>query len=79
MILDSLRYWATEMHVDGFRFDLASVLSRDASGAVLPNPPIVWDIESAPELAGTKLIAEQGQRAHWVDVARWVSLRQREV
>ncbi|WP_442485498.1 glycogen debranching protein GlgX [Aeoliella sp. SH292] len=58
MIVDSLRYWVTEMHVDGFRFDLASILSRDSSGHVLPNPPVLWDIESDPALAGTKLIAE---------------------
>jgi len=38
MIVDSLRYWVTAMHVDGFRFDLASILARDSSGAVLPNP-----------------------------------------
>ena len=58
MIVDSLRYWVSEMHVDGFRFDLASILSRDSSGAVLRNPPVLWDIESHPSLAGTKLIAE---------------------
>lgn len=58
MIVDSLKYWVTEMHVDGFRFDLASILSRDSSGQVLPNPPVLWDIESEPALAGTKLIAE---------------------
>jgi glycogen operon protein len=58
MILDSLRYWVAEMHVDGFRFDLASVLSRDHDGRPLPNPPVVWDIASDPVLAGTKLIAE---------------------
>jgi isoamylase len=58
MIVDSLRYWVREMHVDGFRFDLASILSRDSSGNVIPNPPVLWDIESDPELAGTKLIAE---------------------
>ena len=46
------------MHVDGFRFDLASVLSRDESGCLLQRPPILWDIESDPVLAGTKLIAE---------------------
>ena len=57
LIMDSLRYWITEMHVDGFRFDLASVLTRDSRGRPLPNPPIVWDIESDPVLAGTKLIA----------------------
>jgi glycogen operon protein len=58
MILDSLRYWVCEMHVDGFRFDLASILSRDSSGECLANPPVLWDIESDPVLAGTKLIAE---------------------
>jgi glycogen operon protein len=58
MILDSLRYWVQEMHVDGFRFDLASILARDSSGHPLPNPPVLWDIESDPSLAGTKIIAE---------------------
>ena len=58
MIVDSLRYWVNEMHVDGFRFDLASILARDSSGAVMPNPPVLWDIESDAALAGTKMIAE---------------------
>ncbi len=58
MILDSLRYWVGEMHVDGFRFDLASILARDSSGQWMADPPALWDIESDPALAGTKLIAE---------------------
>ena len=58
MIVDSLRYWVEEMHVDGFRFDLASILTRDSSGQVMSNPPVLWDIESDPALAGTKIIAE---------------------
>jgi len=58
MIVDSLRYWVEEMHVDGFRFDLASILARDSAGHVLSNPPVLWDIESDPALAGTKMIAE---------------------
>ena len=58
LILDSLRYWVSEMHVDGFRFDLASIFSRDESGKPMLNPPIVWEIDSDPVLAGTKLIAE---------------------
>jgi len=58
MILDSLRYWVAEMHVDGFRFDLASILARDEEGRPLENPPALWDIESDPVLSGTKLIAE---------------------
>jgi isoamylase len=58
LIVDSLRYWVGHMHVDGFRFDLACVLSRDESGRPLKRPPVLWDIESDPVLAGTKLIAE---------------------
>lgn len=58
MIIDSLKYWVSEMHVDGFRFDLASVFSRGADGEPLEDPPILWQIESDPVLAGTKLIAE---------------------
>ena len=58
LIKDSLRYWVSEMHVDGFRFDLASVFSRNESGEPVANPPILWDIDSDPALAGTKLIAE---------------------
>ena len=58
MILDSLRYWVAEMHVDGFRFDLAAILARDEDGRPLKNPPALWDIESDPILSGTKLIAE---------------------
>jgi glycogen operon protein len=58
MILDSLRYWVQEMHVDGFRFDLASILARDSSGQPMSDPPVLWDIESDPALAGTKMIAE---------------------
>lgn len=72
MILDSLRYWVQEMHVDGFRFDLASILTRDAKGHVLANPPILWDIESDPVLAGTKLIAEAWDAAGLYQVGGFV-------
>ncbi|MCI0704658.1 MAG: glycogen debranching protein GlgX [Planctomycetia bacterium] len=72
MIVDSLRYWVSEMHVDGFRFDLASILSRDSSGHVLPNPPVLWDIESDPALAGTKLIAEAWDAAGLYQVGSFV-------
>ena len=58
LIRDSLRYWVHEMHVDGFRFDLAAVFSRDESGHPIPEPPILFDIETDPVLAGTRLIAE---------------------
>ncbi|HJS59137.1 MAG TPA: alpha-amylase family glycosyl hydrolase, partial [Vicinamibacteria bacterium] len=72
LILDSLRYWVTQMHVDGFRFDLASILSRDEQGHPLPNPPILWDIESDPLLAGTKLIAEAWDAAGLYQVGSFV-------
>ena len=72
LILDSLRYWVSEMHVDGFRFDLASILARDAQGHVLPNPPVLWDIESDPMLAGTKLIAEAWDAAGLYQVGSFV-------
>jgi glycogen operon protein len=58
LILDSLRYWVQEMHVDGFRFDLASILSRDEDGNPLKDPPLIWEIENDPVLRNTKLIAE---------------------
>lgn len=58
MIADSLRYWVTEMHVDGFRFDLASALSRGEFGEPLSSPPLLWAIESDPVLAGTEIVAE---------------------
>jgi glycogen operon protein len=58
LILDSLRYWTEVMHVDGFRFDLAAILSRDAEGRPLRDPPLIWEIESDPVLSRTKLIAE---------------------
>lgn len=72
MIVDSLRYWVEEMHVDGFRFDLASILSRDASGYPLPNAPVLWDIETDPVLAGTKLLAEAWDAAGLYQVGSFV-------
>ncbi len=59
MILDSLRYWVTEMHVDGFRFDLASIFARSADGTInVEDPPIFGEISSDPTLARVRLIAE---------------------
>jgi isoamylase len=72
MILDSLRYWVEEMHVDGFRFDLASILARDSCGRVMSNPPVLWDIESDPTLAGTKLIAEAWDAAGLYQVGSFI-------
>jgi isoamylase len=78
LIQDSLRYWVSQMHVDGFRFDLASVLSRDGEGRLLPNPPVLWDIESDPLLAGTKLIAEAWDAAGLYQVGSFVGDRWQE-
>ncbi len=58
LIMDSLHYWVTEMHVDGFRFDLASILGRGRDGSVLPDPPLLEHIAEDPVLANTKIIAE---------------------
>jgi glycogen operon protein len=58
LIIDALSYWVTEMHVDGFRFDLASILGRGSNGEVLTNPPLLERIAGNPVLANTKLIAE---------------------
>lgn len=58
LIMDVLRWWVVEMHVDGFRFDLASILGRDQQGNVLPNPPVVEQIAEDPVLSASKIIAE---------------------
>jgi isoamylase len=72
MILDSLRYWVEEMHVDGFRFDLASILARDPNGHVMANAPVLWDIESDPALAGVKMIAEAWDAAGLYQVGSFI-------
>src|ERR1700740_1177569 len=58
MVLDCLRYWASEYHVDGFRFDLASILGRDQNGAPLSNPPLLESLAYDPVLSKCKLVAE---------------------
>ena len=78
MILDSLHYWVEQMHVDGFRFDLASILERDESGNLLPSPPVLWDIDSDPVLAGTKLIAEAWDAAGLYQVGNFLGDSWRE-
>jgi len=78
LIVDSLRYWVREMHVDGFRFDLAAILSRDEQGRPLASPPVLWDIESDPVLAGTKLIAEAWDAAGLYQVGQFFGDRWKE-
>ena len=75
MIMDCLRSWVTEYHIDGFRFDLASVLSRDEFGEPLINPPVLWEIESDPVLAGTKIIAEAWDAAGLYQVGSFIGDR----
>jgi isoamylase len=72
MILDSLHFWVKEIHVDGFRFDLASILSRDGDGNLIESPPILWDIETDPVLAGIKLIAEAWDAAGMYQVGTFI-------
>jgi glycogen operon protein len=75
-ILDSLRYWVTEMHVDGFRFDLASVLARGQTGELLQDPPLLEAIAEDPVLRHAKIIAEAWDAAGayqvgWFYGGRW--------
>lgn len=58
LIMDCLRYWVVHMHVDGFRFDLGSILGRDSEGHLLENPPVIESIAEDPVLRNTKIIAE---------------------
>jgi len=58
LVVDCLRYWVTEYHIDGFRFDLASILGRAPDGGVLPNPPLLEQLAHDPVLRRTKLVAE---------------------
>ena len=78
LIIDSLHYWVQVMHVDGFRFDLASVMSRDESGAPMAIPPVLWDIETDPRLAGTKLIAEAWDAGGLYQVGSFAGRRWKE-
>ena len=77
LIRSSLRYWVIEMHVDGFRFDLASIMGRDKKGMVLPDPPMIEVIAEDPILRDTKIIAEAWDAAGLYQVgsfssdARW--------
>ena len=75
MIFHCLRHWVHNYHVDGFRFDLASILSRDREGNLVPNPPVVESIAEDPLLADTKIIAEAWDAAGAYQVGTFGSLR----
>ena len=75
MIFHCLRYWVHNYHVDGFRFDLASILSRNRNGELVPNPPVLESIAEDPLLADTKIIAEAWDAAGAYQVGTFGSLR----
>jgi len=75
LILDSLRYWADEMHVDGFRFDLASILTRDQNGVASAQAPVIWSVELDPLLADRSLIAEAWDAAGLYQVGHFPGTR----
>jgi len=82
LILDCLRYWVVEMHVDGFRFDLGSVLGRDPEGRIMANPPVLERIAEEPILRHTKIIAEAWDAAGayqvgWFPGGRWAEWNDR--
>lgn len=75
MIFHCLRYWVHNYHVDGFRFDLASILSRNRNGDLVPNPPLVEQIAEDPLLADTKIIAEAWDAAGAYQVGSFANRR----
>ena len=75
MIFLCLRHWVHNYHIDGFRFDLASILSRDRNGELVPNPPLVEAIAEDPLLADTKIIAEAWDAAGAYQVGSFGQLR----
>ncbi len=75
VILDALRYWVMEMHVDGFRFDLASVLGRDRQGRIVADAPLLERIAEDPILRDAKLIAEAWDTAGAYQVGSFSSRR----
>ena len=75
LIIDALRYWVAEMHVDGFRFDLASILGRGQDGEVLANPPVLERIANDPVIADATLIAEAWDAAGLYQVGTFPSFR----
>ncbi len=81
-IIDCLRYWVCEMHVDGFRFDLGSILGRDQNGELMENPPMLERIAEEPVLRNTKIIAEAwdaggAYQVGWFPGGRWAEWNDR--
>ncbi|MFP3043850.1 glycogen debranching protein GlgX [Treponema primitia] len=81
-IISCLQYWVTEMHVDGFRFDLGSILGRDQNGQLMENPPLLERIAEEPVLSSTKIIAEAwdaggAYQVGWFPGGRWAEWNDR--
>jgi isoamylase len=74
-IIESLEYWVSQCHVDGFRFDLGSVLSRGPDGAPMDVPPVLWNIELSKVLSETKVIAEAWDAGGLYQVGRFPGKR----
>ena len=74
-IISCLEYWVREMHIDGFRFDLASAMARGENGEVLQDPPVLWGIELSEQLIKTKLIAEAWDAAGLYQVGSFPGYR----
>lgn len=82
LIRDCLHYWVVEMHIDGFRFDLGSILGRDQKGNLMENPPILEGIAEDPILRNTKIIAEAwdaggAYQVGWFPGGRWAEWNDR--
>jgi glycogen operon protein len=82
LIRDALHYWVCEMHIDGFRFDLGSILGRDQNGKMLENPPVLEEIAEDPILRHTKIIAEAwdaggAYQVGWFPGGRWAEWNDR--
>ena len=82
LIIDCLRYWVVDMHVDGFRFDLGSILGRDQNGRLMENPPTLERIAEDPILSNTKIIAEAwdaggAYQVGWFPGGRWAEWNDR--
>jgi isoamylase len=75
LIAECLEFWVREMHVDGFRFDEGSILSRDENGAPMEHPPIIWRIEFEEALADTKVIAEAWDAAGLYQIGYFPGMR----
>jgi isoamylase len=75
MILECLRFWVQQMHIDGFRFDEGTVLSRGPDGSPMEFPPVLWQIELDEVLADTKVIAEAWDAAGLYQVGHFPGFR----